>query len=286
MDRFSAFAKQQRIGTVTAGNIPALQTASGDELVRLIHEVAPGSLRPILDNPALDETALCLLLQRKDVQSEFLAEVLLRRQLLKNYAVKKLLAFHPHTPRSDALRLLRDLYLMDLVQFATSPATLPDLKRKAEDQVIAKMAQLPLGQKITLARRSPARIAGALLADGQPAVVKVALSNPFLTEAQILRVLAKEKLAPIVAQSIAQDSKWSHFYNVRVALIRQPSTTLATILAFLPELTVSDLRELAAPGILPDNLRHYLDVEIHRRLQKPDQPAGDPPPSPGSQDPP
>jgi len=271
---------------VTAGNIPALQTASGDELVRLIHEVAPGSLRPILDNPALDETALCLLLQRKDVQSEFLAEVLLRRQLLKNYAVKKLLAFHPHTPRTDALRLLRDLYLMDLVQFATSPATLPDVKRKAEDQVISKMAQLPLGQKITLARRSPARIAGALLADGQPAVVKVALSNPSLTEAQILRVLAKEKLAPIVAQSIAQDSKWSHFYNVRVALIRQPSTTLATILAFLPELTVSDLRELAAPGILPDNLRHYLDVEIHRRLQKPDRPAGDPPPSPGSQDPP
>lgn len=270
---------------MTSGNMPALQTACGDELVRLIHEVAPGSLLPILDNPAFDETALSLLLQRKDVQSEFLAKVLLRRQLLKNYAVKKLLAFHPHTPRTDALRLLRDLYLMDLVQFVTSPGTRPDLKRKAEDQVIAKMAQLPLGQKITLARRSPARIAGALLADGQPAVVKVALCNPYLTEAQILRVLAKEKLAPIVAQSIAQDSKWSQFYNVRVALIRQPSTTLATILAFLPELTVSDLRELAAPGILPDNLRHYLDVEIHRRLQESGQPAGDPPPSPGSQDP-
>jgi hypothetical protein len=53
---------------------------------------------------------------------------------------------------------------------------------------------------------------------------------------------------------------------VRVALIRQPSTTLATILAFLPELTVSDLRD-CGPGILPDNLRHYLDVEMHRRLK-------------------
>jgi hypothetical protein len=49
---------------------PALQTASGDELVRLIHEVAPGSPRPILDNPALDETAPALL-QRKDVQTNF-----------------------------------------------------------------------------------------------------------------------------------------------------------------------------------------------------------------------
>jgi hypothetical protein len=282
MDRFSAFTKQQRIGTVTAGNIPALQTASGDELVRLIHEVAPDSLLPILDNPALDETALCLLLQRKDVRSEFLAKVLLRRQLLKNYAVKKLLAFHPHTPRTDALRLLRDLYLMDLVQFATSPGTLPDLKRKAEDQVIAKMAQLPLGQKITLARRAPARVAGRLLAEGNPPVIKAALANPGLTEAQVLRVLAREKLPAVVVQLITQDAKWRNYYNVRVALIRQPSTTLATVLSFLPELTLSDLRELAAPGILPENLRHYLSGEIRRRSEKSHQAAREDSKPPGS----
>jgi hypothetical protein len=55
---------------------------------------------------------------------------------------------------------------------------------------------------------------------------------------------------------------------VRIALLRQPSTTLKSILAFLPELTVSDLRELAAPGILPENVRNYLQAEIHRRLQR------------------
>jgi hypothetical protein len=250
-----------------------LRTASGDDLVRLIHEIAPQSLLPIFENPALDETYLVLLLQRRDLQSEFLAEVLKRRHFLKNYSVKKLLAFHPHTPRTEAIRFLRELYLMDLVQFSISPGTAPDLKRKAEEQVITRMPQLPLGQKITLARRSPARIAGALLADGQPAVVKAALANPNLTESQILRVLAREKLPPIVAQSISQDPKWSRVYNDRIALLRQASTTLATILAFLPELTVSDLRELAAPGILPENLRHYLLAEIHKRVQKPEQPV-------------
>jgi hypothetical protein len=245
-----------------------LPTATGEELVRLIHEVPADALLPVLDNPSLDETILALVLQRKDLPVEFLAEVLQRRHFLKNYLIKKLLAFHPHTPRTDGMRLLRDLYLMDLVQFTISPGVLPGLKRKAEDQVIAKLPQLPLGQKITLARRSPARIAGALLADGQPAVVKAALSNANLTESQVLRVLARDKLAPIIAQSIAQDAKWSHIYNVRIALLRQPSTTLATALAFLPELMVSDLRELAAPGILPENLRHYLEAEIHRRMQK------------------
>ena len=260
---------------MTSGDNVNLLIATGDELVRLINETPPDALLPILDNPSFDETSLCLLLQRKDVRSEFLAEVLKRRHFLKNYLVKKLLAFHPHTPRTDGLRLLRDLYLMDLVQFAISPGVLPDLKRKAEDQVVAKLPQIPLGQKITLARRSPARIAGALLADGQPAVVKAALSNPNLTEAQILRVLAREKLSPVVVQSIAQDAKWSHYYNVRIALLRQASTTLSTILAFLPELTVSDLRELVAPGILAENLRHYLQAEINRRLLRSKKPGED-----------
>jgi hypothetical protein len=245
-----------------------LRTASGEALIRLIHEAAPAELLAILDNPAIDEKILAFILQRKDLPSEFLEAVVQRRRFLKNYAVKKLLAFHPHTPRTDGLRLLRDLYLMDLVQFSISPGVQPDLKRKAEDQVINKMPQLPLGQKITLARRSPARIAGALLADGQPAVVKAALSNPNLTEGQVLRALAKEKLPPRVVHAISQHPKWNCVYNIRLALLRQPSTTLTTILAFLPELTVSDLRELVAPGILPDNLRQYLQAEINLRLQK------------------
>lgn len=246
-----------------------LRSASGDELVRLIHEASPDALLPILENPALNEETLGLVLQRKDLPVEFLEKVLLRRQFLKSYRVKKALAFHPHTPRTAGFRLLRELYLMDLVQFAISPGTLPDMKLKAEEQVISKLPQLPLGQKITLARRAPARIAGALLGEGSPPVVKAALGNPNLTEAQVLRVLSRDKLPAVVVQSIVRDEKWSHIYNVRIALIRQPSTTLTTILAFLPELTVSDLNELVAPGILPPDLRHYLEAEIARRRHRP-----------------
>ena len=251
-----------------------LRTASGEDFVRLIQETPAGELLPALENPSLDEETLGLLLQRKDLPAEFLQEVLLRRHFLKNYRIKKTLAFHPHTPRTDSFRLLRELYLMDLVQFAISPGVQPDMKIKAEEQVIAKLPQLPLGQKITLARRAPGRITGALLAEGHPPVVKAALGNPNLTEAQVLRVLSRDKLPAIVVQSLAQDEKWSHVYNVRIALIRQPSTTLTKVLSFLPELTISDLRELVAPGILPENLRHYLQAEIQRRFQKSKEKAG------------
>jgi hypothetical protein len=39
------------------------------------------------------------------------------------------------------------------------------------------------------------------------------------------------------------------------------------VLSYLPQLTVVDLRELAAPGIVPENLRKYLLAEVNRRMQ-------------------
>jgi hypothetical protein len=64
-----------------------------------------------------------------------------------------------------------------------------------------------------------------------------------------------------------QHRKWSISYNIRLALVRHPGAPLATILSYLPQLTVSDLRELAAPGIVPPALRQYLQAEVQRRLR-------------------
>ena len=241
--------------------------AAGEELAALLHHPSADVLMALLENPALDETKLCLLLERKDLPGEILDEVGRRKHLLKNYRVKRALAFHPRAPRLISLRLLGDLYLMDLVQLTLSPGVLAELKRSAEEQLLARLPQLPLGQKITLARRGPARVVGALLADGHAKVIPVALDNPNVTEAQVLKVLSREKLPTALIPAISHHRKWSVSYNVRLALVRHPLSPLATILAYLPEITVSDLRELAAPGIVPESLRKYLQAEVQRRMR-------------------
>jgi len=241
--------------------------ATGAELAELIRHPSAEVLLALLDNPALDETQLSLLLYRKDLPAEVLAEVARRKQLLKSYRVKRALALHPLTPRLEGMRLLRDLYPMDLVQVTLMPGISPELKLKAEQQVIARLPQLPLGQKIALARRGPARAVGALLAEGHPNIVFVALDNPRMTEAQILRVLSREKLPATVVPAILRHTKWSFRYNVRLALVRHPLTPLAALLSFLPNLTASDLRDLASPGIVPENIRRYLQAEVVRRTR-------------------
>jgi hypothetical protein len=244
------------------------RTAAGEELALLLHHHSPDVLLALLDNPALDETQLCLLLDRKDLPKEILEEVARRRPLLKNYRVRRALAFHPRTPRLASLRLIRELYLMDLVQLTLLPGISVELKRNAEEQLVARLPQLPLGQKITLARRGTGRVAGALLAEGHAQVLSVVLDNGSLTEAQVLKALSRERLPVGVVKAIAQHRKWSHTYNVRLALVRHPNSTLSTILAYLPELTVSDLRELASPGIVSENLRKYLLAEIQQRIRR------------------
>ncbi|HEY6269953.1 MAG TPA: hypothetical protein VIX11_16760 [Candidatus Acidoferrum sp.] len=241
--------------------------ATGEELAVLLHHASPEVVLALLDNPALDETHVCLILERKNLAGEVLEEVARRKALLKSYRVKRSLAFHPRTPRLVSLRLLRDLYLMDLVQVAILPGVSAELKRNAEDQLLARLPQLPLGQKITLARRGPARVAGALLAEGHAQVVPIVLDNPYMTEAQILRALARERLPISVIPAIVHHHKWSITYNIRLALVRNPMSPLVTILSYLPELTVSDLRELASPGIVPENLRKYLQAEVQRRMR-------------------
>ncbi|MGB2624147.1 MAG: hypothetical protein WA857_13735 [Candidatus Acidiferrum sp.] len=253
-------------------NLERAMAASGDELTALLHHADAEVLLALLDNPALEETQVCILLERKNLAAEILEEIARRKPLLKSYRVKRGLAFHPRTPRLVTFRLLRDLYLMDLVQLTLLPGIPEELKRNAEDQLVSRLPQLPLGQKITLARRGPARLAGALLAEGHAQVVGIVLDNAHLTEAQVLKVLSREKLPPVVVRAIGQHRKWSITYNVRLALVRHPLSPLATILAYLPELTVSDLRELAAPGIVSESLRKYLEAEVRRRIHRGEKP--------------
>jgi hypothetical protein len=256
-----------------ATNRERARIATGEELALLLHHSATDVLLALLDNPALNDAQLCMLLERKNLPGEILEEVARRKPLLKSYRVKRALAFHPRTPRLISLRLLRDLYLMDLVQITLSPGVSAELKRNAEEQLLARLPQMPLGQKITLARRGPARVAGALLAEGHIQIATIVLDNPNVTEAQVLKTLSREKLPTHVIQAIAHHRKWSITYNVRLALVRHPSSPLATVLAYLPEITVSDLRELASPGIVSEGLRKYLQAEVHRRTQRSEKAA-------------
>ncbi len=236
------------------------RSATRGEIPLLLHEASEEVLLALLENPLLDEPQLCRLLERRE-----LSETLLDAVAKRSYRVRRALAFHAHAPRLVAMRLVRELYLMDLVQLSLLPSVPKELRRLAEELLLARLPQLPLGQKLQLARRASARVAGGLVAEGHEQVARTALDNAFLTEAQVLKVLAREKLPPAVVAAVARHRKWSQIYNVRLALLRHPRVPLERVLGFLPDLTSRDLNELSELTTVSVGVRQHIRREITRR---------------------
>lgn len=241
----------------------------GPEALRaLVHDPAMEVLEALLRNPFLSEEHLLILLNRKDLPRELLEAVLGNQELMKSQRVKAAVVQHPRTPRLASLKLLKFLYLFDLVNVSLQPATPAEIKRLAEDQIIARLEQLPLGQQIALARRGTARVAAALLLTGNEPVIPAALNNPKLTEGALLGVLRRDDLAEAVVERTASHPKWSHCYDVRLQLVRHPLTPLGVALGFLPDLKPGDLRLLADDKRMRPTLREYVRAEAERRLRR------------------
>lgn len=241
------------------------RSATGDELNLLLHNPNETVLLALIENPNLDEPHVTKILERLDISGNILDAVAENKKWLASESVRLRLAQHPRTPKRIALAVVRELYLFDLVRLNLLPSAPADIRRVAEELILTRIPHLPVGQKLTLARRGPTRVAGALLAEGHPQALKLALQNAFLTESQILKVLAKPGVPERVVAAIAQHRKWSLQYNVRVALLRNPHTPPPSILAFLPHLTLADLKDLAGLRDLPAHAKNYIQRELERR---------------------
>ena len=146
----------------------AARMASEEQIARLLHDAREEILRGLLENPRFQEIHLCLLLGRKDLATVLLEGIANRKEWMSSYRVRRALAFHPNVPYTLGLHLVRELYAPDLVQLTFLPSGQPALRHLAEELVLAKLPQLPTAQKMTIARRGPARLTGALLTDGSP----------------------------------------------------------------------------------------------------------------------
>ncbi len=245
----------------------AARTAAVEAIPALLASGSEDVLRSLIDNPAFDETHVCLLLERKDLSGLLLEEISKRKTWRANYRVRLGLAAHPHTPRLIAMRLMRELHLMDLVRISLLPASSMELRRLADERVLTQLPQLPLGQKLMLARRGSTRIAAGLVAHGPEQVARVALDNSFLTESQLLKTLAKEALPARIVAAVARHDKWSKLVNIRVALLRHPHAPpdrVPALVSGLPRREIEDLLELSR---LPEYVRVHLREELTHRKE-------------------
>lgn len=244
--------------------------ASVEEINSLIYDVDEKVLLALLENPNFQEKHAELLAARADVSAVVLTALAEteKGKWMASEGVRLRLAQHPHSPGRLAMAAVRLLFLFDLVRVCLLPAAPPDIRRLAEETILARVPHLPIGQKLTLARRGPSRVAAAILAEGHPQAMKLALENGFLTESQVLKTLAKDSLNGRVVAALAAHPKWSCLYNIRVALIRNASVPAECVQKFVGDLALNDLTDLAKLAEISCETRGVIVREIERRKVK------------------
>ena len=139
-------------------------------------------------------------------------------------------------------------------------------KQKAPERAIEPRGRpLTLGERRSLARTHRRDRLALITKDPHPAVVAVLLTNPNVTEPDIVTIAASRRALPETLALVAEHPKWSASYAVKRALVQNPLTPLATAIRIATTLTSQDLKEISELSILAQPLRdHALDV-LRRR---------------------
>lgn len=214
---------------------------------------------PELDAEALTEDLALALLSHSDLAPEIIQKIVKNTDVMKSRKVRLAVAAHPRTARRVSLRLIRESYTGDLARFALLPAVAADLRKAAAELLLTRLPSMTLGERISLARRSPATVAAALLLDKESRVWQAALENPRLTEVAIVNMLRRPGASDTLVTFLCRSAKWSTRPEIRVALLLNEKTPLTHAMALARTLPPEQLRDILHASRLPKNVKAHLE---------------------------
>lgn len=126
------------------------------------------------------------------------------------------------------------------------------------------LRDVPLGMRKTLARSLDFNLLRKIARDQDHRVIGHLLSNPRLTEPDIIRIGSTRPTSPKVLEEIFKHPKWICRYRVKKVIVLNPHAPLSLALRLLPYLTVQDLEFVCQST----ELDPHLVSEAARLLQR------------------
>ncbi|OYT73811.1 MAG: hypothetical protein CFK52_00170 [Chloracidobacterium sp. CP2_5A] len=236
-----------------------------EERLDLAFDATDDVLNALLDNEATGEEELTIIARRRDVSHEVLRRMAGDRRIQESHRLRRILVLNPKLPASAGLRLVPSLFLFDLVTVLVTPALPLEIKTAAENAILQQYQSLPLGQKITLARRgNGGRLLPQMLNDANGEVVRAALNNPFLTESVVSTAVWKATHQHVVVL-IADAARWANRNYVKMALLRNRMLPLGRAITLVATLTPSQLKELSNDPTVPVQVRNLVIQQMKKK---------------------
>lgn len=181
------------------------------------------------------------ILHRLDLTAELLGQILSSRDARRYHTVRRALVGHPRTPRHEALSLVGTLYWTDLVYLSANARVHPEIRRAADRDLVRRVPDMALAERIALARSAGRGIVLVLRFDPDPRVLAGVLDNRFTIEADVVGVAVRDRTPPAALEAIAGHPRWGVRTALRSALLRNPRLPTAVALSLLTAATAEDL---------------------------------------------
>jgi hypothetical protein len=235
------------------------------DLEQLVHDSSPEILTAVAADARLTEDLALALLNHRDLPREALEALSKNGHLARLRKVRMAIVIHPRTPRHVSVPTIRHLYTFDLMQVALLPSVPPDVKRAAEEVLISKLASISSGERVTLARRSSGRVAGALLLDKEERIIQAALANPQMTELSIVKALKAGHSTELLAPAVSRHQKWSYRNDVKAALLGNKDTPSGRLIHLAAELPINLIKDVLRNGKLSAQAKNSLLTVLEKR---------------------
>jgi len=165
-------------------------------------------------------------------------------RLTSFYSVRLRLVAHKYTPQAYAAKFVHYLYWVDLVRLSVEVTVPAPIRRAIDTQLLARVDELTLGEKVASARRCSAALIKVFLFDPDPKVFAALLINQRVREEELLFYASSPRAHASHLGLLAADPKWSFRYSIRKALAANPITPRAAAAAQLRHLRKQDLRKI------------------------------------------
>jgi len=260
-------SKEKILGSSLVKRLKQALTADGELLTQLMDDQNSEVLHAALRNVSITETHLLQLLKRTDISSDLLRAIS-QHKLSQNHHITLALVRHQALPPSLTKKLLQRLHLFELLNLCVLPGQATDVKVAAEHGILQRLAQEPLGNKITLARRAHSSLLLPLIREGQLQILEASLDNPRLKEAALFQFISSGKSSPLTISAIARHPRWSTRKNLQRAILKNQHTPQVWFITFLPNLALQEVRNLLLAPRLRQCQKNWIQEHLAKRCPR------------------
>jgi ubiquinone/menaquinone biosynthesis C-methylase UbiE len=115
---------------------------------------------------------------------------------------------------------------------------------------------ITLGAKRSLAKGLDKDVLDRIIYDEDQVVIKNILSNPRITERDVLKITSKRPIKPEILKIIFEAQKWSSRYVIKRSLVLNPFTPTGIALGLVNLMQYKDLKLIVSTGPLHEEVRN------------------------------